>query len=321
MFVRFSSGATPPAADAATGAAPPPLPTPASPAAPQAMPRGDARVGFEPTPPRRAKGSKRRRRHEEPGQPLVVRLFGFVRDMAVGAVVTWLLLVALAIGVVMAMDVPGMLAAGVPDTGIPAHITQGLGFDGWPHLFRIVGNGVGLATLLLAALVLIVARRRTYGLHMMRAMAGVAVFGLSLMLLGRALSGGEWHRVPGGAALEASSFESADARDPGYVGPQRVVIHMGHGEGVRDMRDVRASFFASLEHFLSDARPGFVTWSGCVGLLAIIMICWPARRAGDRRGARQVAVHQNFGPAVYAPPAPAPAPASAPAAAAAGESN
>jgi hypothetical protein len=320
MFVRFK-----PSTAVAEGSTAPASPTvPPLPASTSAPPMAgatetDRRIGqhaaFDQSLRRRGKGRKRRR-SGEPRPSLIARLFGFVRDMAVGAVVTWLLLVALVIGVALAMDVPGMLAAGVPDPSVADHITGGLGFDGWPHLFRMAGSGVGLVALLLASLVLIVARRRTYGLHMLRAMAGVAVFGLSLVLLGRALADGEWHRVPGRGAIEASSLEGPEGPAQ-YVGPQRVAVHIGHGEWDRDFP---ASFAASLERYLRDARPATVTLSGCVGLLAIILICWPARRPGDRRAARHVAVQQNFGTVVHAPPAPASAVSPA-TAAASSESN
>jgi hypothetical protein len=278
MFVRFSPSPAP--ADDAAAPLPPSPPAPAArPEAPRAREHRAAEQAFD----RQKNAAKVRRRRDDPGQPLIFRLFGFVRDMAVGTVVTWLLLVALVVGTAMALDVPGMLAAGVPDAQIPGRITRGLGFDGWPHLFRIAGHGIGLAALLLASVVLIVARRRTYGLHMMRAMAGVAVFGFSLMLLGRALSGGEWRRVPGHGAIEASAFEGPHGADQMQIGPDRVVIHMGHGDD-----PVPASFAASAERFLRDARPGLVTWAGCVGLLAIIMICWPARRASAAAAAARV---------------------------------
>jgi hypothetical protein len=100
-------------------------------------------------------------------------------------------------------------------------------------------------------------------------------------------------------------------REPGgdtlYVGPERVEIRRNH-------RDFNGSaFFASLERYLRDARPPMVTWAGCIGLLSVIMICWPARRGGGRRG--PVTVHQNFGTIVRPEVAPAPAPATAPEAA------
>src|SRR5688500_17661076 len=154
-------------------------------------------------------------------------------------------------------------------------------FSPWPELLRGIGHVVGWGALLLAAAVLIVARRNTYGLHILRGTVGVAVFAAGLLFLVTALRG-TWDvryvagpadtlPVTGGAVVVHRGPNSmrldieAEARPAAY-GPSR--RHDADAERVA----------TAVERYLETARPKGAPVAGLLSLLGLILICWPARR-------------------------------------------
>jgi hypothetical protein len=152
-------------------------------------------------------------------------------------------------------------------------------------MFRMGGFVVGWVSLLIAAAVLIVARRHTYGLHMLRGVAGVGLFALSLFMLTRSTQNATWVGSADVAAVEERFTGPEDGHPAAFT--QR------HARG----RDGRMD--AAVEHYFSGVESRHLVLANIVSLLSLLVLCWPARRGG-RRGA-PVTVHQNFGTIVQPP--------------------
>jgi hypothetical protein len=184
-----------------------------------------------------------------------------------------------------------MLAAGIPDKDIPAQMTRDFGFSHWPQLLRGIAYVVGWGAMLLAAAVLIVSRRNTYGLHILRGSLGVGVFALSLMMLVRSLQG-SWAEaawlpdalaVPGGDLIR----HGEPPIQPGD-GPVRIDVENGGGRQLvqvrRGARDAEAERVArAVERYVESAhlQPQALPVAGAVALLGLVLMCWPARSARE----------------------------------------
>jgi hypothetical protein len=220
------------------------------------------------------------------GPPPHVRVFNFFRNLVVGTSLTTLLLIGTAAFLFLAMDIPGMLAAGIPDRDIPAKMTRDFGFAAWPQLLRTIGYVVGWGALMLAAAVLIVSRRNTYGLHIVRGMFGVAVYTGSLLMTVNALHGswtarpvaGPWDTlaVPGAERVMHGDGRSATMQV--YVERDGPAADIGHPRRHDEDAERVATAF---EGYIATARPQATPVAGGLALIGLVLMCWPARRSRD----------------------------------------
>jgi hypothetical protein len=90
-----------------------------------------------------------------------------------------------ALGVVT--NLPGLFASGTLNPDMPAQLTRNFGTADWPGMMLRVGTAASIVTGLIALFLLMMARRGLSGLHMMRAVIGVAVLYAAVIALGRAL--------------------------------------------------------------------------------------------------------------------------------------
>jgi hypothetical protein len=275
LFVRFSSAGPTTYAEPPAPPAPPVPPVPpeapgfgAGPARPAAVDRRTQRRLN-----RRARWTEGRawRVH---GPPFHVRVINFFRNLVVGTSITTLLIVGTAAALYLAFDIPGMLAAGIPDKDIPRQMTRNFGFAQWPQFLRAIGQVVGWGSLLLAALVLIVSRRGTYGFHILRGAAGVGVFAASFFVLDRAMTG-RWSTIAPPASQALTIDERAVVVSDG-AHPQRWINHPpGSPPNDEDANRVASAF----EQYFNQSNTGMIPVAGGVALFGLILICWPARRA------------------------------------------
>jgi hypothetical protein len=218
------------------------------------------------------------------GPPPHVRLFNFVRNFVVGTSITTLLVVGTAAFLFLAMDIPGMLAAGIPDKNIPARMTHDFGFAQWPQLLRGIGHVVGWGALLLAAAVMIVARRNTYGLHILRGLVGVAVFAAGMLCFVTALRG-TWEPVYVAGRADTLPVTGGSVVIDGHTRSLRLNVEADAAPaGFRQSSgpDADAERVATaVERYLETARLKGVPVAGLLSLLALVLICWPARRARE----------------------------------------
>jgi hypothetical protein len=153
------------------------------------------------------------------------------------------------IGLAVAANVPAMLAAGLPDTSLTWRLQGELGPDWQSSLDTIVIAVMGVV-MVLAALVMIVGRRRLGGAAMFRAVVGVFGLAMTVASLRGAFALVQWQNV-------------AEPLNRGY--PLRAV-----GVFFNQMQEAPAIFAAVLL------------------LASMIVLCWPAERRrtvlGEARG-------------------------------------
>lgn len=293
LFIRFSSSG-PTSYSERVSMTPPP---PTAPAAPP--PIEQDRAATVEMSGRLSRRQRRRARWNDAsawrvkGPPLHVRLINFVRDLVVGTSVTTLLLIGTAAFLFLAMDVPGMLAAGIPDEDIPRQMTREFGFSQWPQLLRGIGYVTGWVAMILAAAVLIVSRRNSYGLHILRGTAGVAVFAASMVFLDRALEG-NWNGPafsPPGEARAMISGSTVHLENSGPAGPWEqdiVAVRPGPMTHARHPNDDAERVARAFERYLETAPTQTLPLAGGIGLFGLVMMCWPARRPQDAAGTARV---------------------------------
>ena len=143
------------------------------------------------------------------------------------------------IGLAVAANLPAMLAAGLPDTSLPWRLQGELG-PGWQAAMDTIVIAVMGIVMVLAAMVMIVARRRSGGAAMFRAVVGIFGLAMTVASLRGAMALVQWQNV-------------AEPLKRGY--PLRAV-----GVFFSQMQEAPAIFAAVLL------------------LASMIVLCWPAER-------------------------------------------
>jgi serine/threonine protein kinase len=90
------------------------------------------------------------------------------------------LLIAILIGLAIALRLPGLIAAGFPDPGAAQELNKLFGYTGWPHLLERMGIIAVAIFLLLAGIFIIIARRRSGPFHIIRAILGMSILLIAL---------------------------------------------------------------------------------------------------------------------------------------------
>jgi len=127
------------------------------------------------------------------------------------------LLLALLCGAFVALHVPGLIAAGLPDPSLAQALDEFFGYPNWPGLLETIGIWIATAFVVSAATFIILARRKSSIFHIVRAVAGIGGLLSSLGFLSDAT-----HRV--------YDTETIDLFRSGQMGPalemmfQRVVV-------------------------------------------------------------------------------------------------
>lgn len=153
---------------------------------------------------------------------------------------TVLLVLAILAGLLTVVDLPAMVAAGLPDAGLNQELTREFGYEDWPRLVERVVGTITFGLMFLAAVALILARRRAGGAHMARVILGVFGLWLSACAL-RTLATVNWWAI--------SNMLNNDR-----VGP-------------------------AIEEFLNDAVGRGILFAAVTFLASVVILAWPARRA------------------------------------------
>ena len=151
-----------------------------------------------------------------------------------------LLLAAIVAGLAMALHVPALLAAGVPDPEIAQELEKAFGYKEWPGLLEKIGFVVSAVLMVVAASCMILARRRFGAAYMTR--AALAMLGFILALL----------------ALSASV--------PSTYPPK--VIDMLQNDQVGP----------ALEHLLGATKTSAAVFAAIFFVLSLIVLVWPPRK-------------------------------------------
>ncbi|GMU24278.1 MAG: hypothetical protein AMXMBFR13_43530 [Phycisphaerae bacterium] len=160
--------------------------------------------------------------------------------MPLAALAVILIMPAFALGVAVAVDLPGLVAAGLPDGQLSADLYNLFGYEGWPNLLRRIVNAVSVALMVAGAAVLIVARRHAGGRHVSRAVLGSIGLLLALSVLRNAMQRIRWQEI-------------AYLVDTDQAGP-------------------------AVEQFLDAILPQAMIGSIILLLASIVLLAWPERR-------------------------------------------
>ena len=104
-----------------------------------------------------------------------------------------LMFLGVLIGLALAVNLPAIIAAGIPDEGLARDLEQELG-RGWPELLQRIVTILMWVVMVLAALALIVARRRRGVAPMFRAVLGAFGLLMTVEALQAAFGGIAWDR-------------------------------------------------------------------------------------------------------------------------------
>jgi len=84
------------------------------------------------------------------------------------------LFLAIVVGLAVAMHLPMMIAAGLPDPSLARELDKIFGYTGWPYLLERIGLIIVTVLLMLATVFVIIARRRSGPVHIIRAVLGMS---------------------------------------------------------------------------------------------------------------------------------------------------
>ena len=214
-----------------------------------------------------------------------MRFFRFVNNLFVGTSLMALLLIATAAALYLAPDIPGMFAAGIPDRDIPATSQRASASPAGRRCFAGSASSPRWVPMMMAAGVLIISRRGTYGMHMLRGVAGVLMFGLAMVLLVQSTHRSSW--LPASTARATITNRlSIDSRGDVVAhgdGSELEVDALRTADRRHQHDDDGERVAAAIEHYLHDVNGGFLVASTGAALLALLLMCWPARREGTGR--------------------------------------
>jgi hypothetical protein len=88
---------------------------------------------------------------------------------------TLLVIATLLLAVGVAFDIPGLLASGRLNPKAPEAIHNAMGVDNWPFLLRSLGVAAMFVLACLGVSLLMLLRRSSGGIHMLRAVAGIGL--------------------------------------------------------------------------------------------------------------------------------------------------
>jgi TM2 domain-containing membrane protein YozV len=154
-----------------------------------------------------------------------------------------LLLLALVIGLGLALHLTWLVAAGFPDQHLAEELQEEFGYAGWPQLVERIAFVVGAGVYMLAAAFIIVARRHRGAVHMIRGAFGL----LGMLLCLWALSG---------------VF-------PIHIYKQVDLVNSFEQEQIGKALDL----------LFGRADEGAAVWSAIFFIGSVIILAWPPRRS------------------------------------------
>jgi len=148
-----------------------------------------------------------------------------VVDMILSAAGCLFLLIAVLLGLALALRLPEAVAAGLPDAGLQRELTRDFGYSQWPRLVEQLGMTLMGISAFISATLLVAARRVDGAAHMFRAILGViGVVGAAYGILHEAFRNIHWdslaalvHDHKGALAIE-SALNAVDGTNAAAAG-------------------------------------------------------------------------------------------------------
>jgi hypothetical protein len=105
------------------------------------------------------------------------------------------LLAGVLTGLLVAVHLPVVIAAGIPDQSLEQELTREFGYTNWPQLLERIGTFLTVFLLLASCAILLLARRKSGGAHCLRAVLGPVAIGAALAAFADATSRIQWATV------------------------------------------------------------------------------------------------------------------------------
>jgi len=150
------------------------------------------------------------------------------------------LILAFMVGLAIAIHLPALVAAGFPDQGMARELDRAFGTSDWPRVLESLGTAIAFILGLIAAIFIIIARRKISAKHILRGVVGIGGMLLSLLWLSDS--------VPAG--FIPSFYRHLDNRQ------------MGQAIGA----------------LINNIRGESAVTAGVFILVSIMILAWPARR-------------------------------------------
>jgi len=150
-------------------------------------------------------------------------------------------LVAILVGLAVGLHLPSVVAAGWPDPKIAEELDRIFGYAQWPGLLETGGAMLVVALLFLAAILIMIGRRKSGAAHLIRALLGLGGFFWAIQLFrGEVVSSGEIQSI-------------VDLIKQNQVGPalERLFGALGQEEAI---------------------------FAGVIALVSVFVLAWPPRR-------------------------------------------
>jgi serine/threonine protein kinase len=163
-----------------------------------------------------------------------------ILDTILAALAVVLMLATLAAGIASALNVPAMLASGIPDDNTARQMRLAFGDESWPGALNSLVQMTFMVILLLTGVVMMVLRRRSGVAHMARVIVGCFGLLLASESLGVALERIEWQLVS--AASQGGMLATA------------------------------------IREFTSRVNGGMAVLASLLLLVSVIIFCWTPRR-------------------------------------------
>lgn len=105
------------------------------------------------------------------------------------------LLAGVLTGLLVAVHLPAVIAAGIPDQSLEQELTREFGYTNWPQLLERIGTFLTVFLLLASCAILLLARRKSGGAHCLRAVLGAVAIGAALAAFADATNRIQWATV------------------------------------------------------------------------------------------------------------------------------
>ena len=149
-------------------------------------------------------------------------------------------LAAILVGLAVALHLPAVVASGWPNPDLAQELEQLFGYSGWPALVERLGSILLVALFFLAAVLVMIGRRKSGPMHLMRALLGLGGFLFAVFAVQGVISPIELEHI-------------VEAFQESQVGP-------------------------GIERFLSACSQDKTAFAAGAVLLSVLMLAWPPRR-------------------------------------------
>jgi hypothetical protein len=153
-----------------------------------------------------------------------------------------LILLAAAVACMLALHLPYLFALVGPEEAV-AEMHELFGYQDWPRLVERIAFVISLTALVLAAVIVAVARRSTGSWHMLRSVVGIGFLGVTL-----------------------------------FPFCQIVPWHYFSDSGAQALWNNK-QFGQAAEHMLNHASGEAAVWAGVLFVAALVCLLWPPKAA------------------------------------------